>query len=43
MSPEFHRLGKIYKLSGVKSLEKEALLAQKNIIESCNLKANIGG
>lgn len=40
---KYDRLGKSYKLKGVKPLDKESLSKQKKIIESYQLKVQVGG
>jgi pyruvate formate lyase activating enzyme len=40
---KYDRLGKDYRLKGVKPLDKESLSKQKKIIESYNLKVQVGG
>ena len=40
---KYDRLGKNYKLKGVKPLDKESLSEHKKIIESYNLRVQVGG
>lgn len=40
---KYDRLGKSYKLKGVKPLDKESLSKQKKVIESYQLKVQVGG
>jgi len=40
---KYDRLGKAYSLKGVKPLDKDSLSEQKKVIESYNLKAQVGG
>jgi len=40
---KYDRLGKNYKLKGVKPLDKESLSKQKKVIESYQLKVQVGG
>ncbi len=40
---KYDRLGKAYQLSGLKSLDKEALVEQKKVIESYRFEVHVGG